>query len=159
MATQKGVVLTSLQNKHINRDREVKIDKVVVRQRGGGWGGPGQTITRLIETQVCVSHACASCKTRRIQGRTSAKGDRTRQVIRGWYMWRDGRGGRDMVKACSKFGGRRASVRDTRLNKVVRDTRLNWQNKKKEQKRSAFSFYFFFWKNVYTSPRTLDPSH
>jgi hypothetical protein len=36
-------------------------------------------------------------------------------------------GGRDMVKACSKFGGRSASVRDTRLNKVV-DT---WTHKKK----------------------------
>ena len=35
-------------------------------------------------------------------------------------------GGGDMVKACSKFGGRRASVRDTRLNKVV-DT---WTRKK-----------------------------
>ncbi len=32
-----------------------------------------------------------------------------------------------MVKACSKFGGRSASVRDTRLNKVV-DT---WTHKKK----------------------------
>ena len=76
--TQKGVVLTELQNKHINKDKEVKRDKVVVRQRGGGWGGPSQTITRLIRTEVCVPRACASCKTRRIQGRTSAKGDRTR---------------------------------------------------------------------------------
>jgi hypothetical protein len=64
-----------------------------------------------------------------------------------------------MVKACSKFGGRRASVRDTRLNKVVARKKGNWRNKNKEQKRSAFSFYFFFGKNVYTSTRTLDPSH
>ncbi len=28
-------------------------------------------------------------------------------------------GGRDMVKACTKFGARRASVRDTRLKEVI----------------------------------------
>ncbi len=116
---------------------------------------------RLILTQVCVSRPCTSCKTRRIQERTSAMGDRTRSVLRGWYMWRHGRGGRDMVKACTKFGGRRRSVRNRRLNKVVATwTRKkgNWQNKKKEQKRSAFSFYYFFGKRVYTSTRTFDPS-
>jgi hypothetical protein len=85
-AIQKGDVLTYLQNKRINKDKEVERDKVVVRQRGGGWGGPSQTITRLILTQVCVSRACASCKTRWKEGRTSVKGDRTRYVLMGWYI-------------------------------------------------------------------------
>jgi hypothetical protein len=38
----------------------------------------------------------------------------------GWVnvkAWRGGGG--DMVKACSKFGARRASVRDTRLKEVM----------------------------------------
>ena len=46
-----------------------------------------------------------------------------------------GRGGRDMVKACSKFGARRASVRETRLKKVMVRQLAKESVKKKEQKK------------------------
>ena len=52
-----------------------------------------------------------------------------------------------MVKACSKFGGRRASVRNTRLNKVVATWTRNKGNsdktKKKNKKDPLLVFTFF----------------
>ena len=61
-------------------------------------------------------------------------------------MWRHGRGGRDMVKACSKFGGRRASVRDTRLKDVMvrkEATDTKSRKKKKNKKEPLLVFTFF----------------
>ena len=77
------------------------------------------------DTGVCLSRLCV-LQNKAHTRKNVSEGGQNKVGSQGLVHVKAWKGGRDMVKACSKFGGRRASVRDTRLNKVV-DT---WTRKK-----------------------------
>ena len=94
------------------------MDKVVVRQC---WGGGGDLAKR---SRGQSKHGSVSVALVRPGKQGAEKEERqlrgTEQGMFSRVRTCEGmEGGGDMVKACTKFGARRASVRDTRLKEVM----------------------------------------